>query len=108
MATILIIDNSPTIIYCLRRALSRDGHQVDELSSFVDLARHLRTSRPDLILLDLQMPALSGQALGRFIRQLEGEHIPILIHSSQGRREMNDAARQFDHPRGVCHERLDG
>jgi CheY-like chemotaxis protein len=33
-------------------------------------------------LLDLEMPALSGTAVGQFIRRMERRPIPILIHSS--------------------------
>lgn len=95
MARILVIDDSPTVVIAVTNALKADGHEVAALECFVDLPRHLRDSPPDLIVLDLDMPALSGVGFGTFLLRYSQRHLPVLIHSSQSREELQAAARQI-------------
>lgn len=96
MARILVVDDSPTIVLMVRNALSADGHQVESMRSFVDLPRRIRDETPDLMLLDLEMPALNGLEVGHFVRKHQRHPICILIHSAQPTEELHDAARQLD------------
>lgn len=93
MARVLIIDDSPTVIHFVRAALSKDGHDTQVLDSFIRLAAVVREDPPDLILLDLNIPALSGLTMGSLVRKYEQRKVPIIIYSSQGETEMEDAAR---------------
>ncbi|HEY2744175.1 MAG TPA: response regulator [Polyangia bacterium] len=69
-----------------RIARARDGRQA------VDLAIELR---PDVILMDLQMPGLDGWEATRIIRSdLRTHHIPIIAFTSHGLRRYQD--RSFD------------
>lgn len=95
MATILIVDDSPTVCEHVRRELERDGHHVDQLRAFIELPRYLARIDPDLILLDLEMPALSGLAFGRFIRQNQQRPVPILVYSARPVEEMELAANHI-------------
>jgi len=112
VARILIIDDSPTVVRFVENALTADGHEVIELDSFVVLPRIIRQSCPDLVLLDLQMPALHGRSFGRFIRQFEEHCIPIVIFSSLSLEEMEEAAKELDAAaileKGVSAEKLQG
>ncbi len=79
---ILIVDDEPANVLLLEELLKNAGFT--NLASATDPRRVLQLFldfRPDLILMDLQMPHMNGQAL---IRQLgahfaEGDHIPILV-----------------------------
>lgn len=84
MRRILVIDDSPSLIASLREIFEREGFGVDELTSFLDLPDLLRTTPPDLIILDLEMPMMPGKMAAQYIRKYqEGSRaIPILIHSS--------------------------
>lgn len=92
MGRILVIDDSPTVVVALREALAPSGHEVETLEVFTDLAPAIRTRPPDLIVLDLEIPALSGLEMGRFVRRFEREHVPILIHSGRAETELREAA----------------
>lgn len=98
MARILVVDDSASAFFFVRRELTLDGHVVERLTAFTELPTYLSTNEPDLILLDLEMPALSGTAVGQFIRRMERRPIPILIHSSL---PLADAARAADEVRAV-------
>ncbi len=92
MARILIVDDSPTVVRFAEWALRVDGHEVTSLDSFIQLAAVVRDNPPDLILLDLNMPALSGLSMGGMVRKYETIPVPIVIYSSQEEDEMWRAA----------------
>lgn len=70
MATILVVDDEPTIRLLVRAALEETGHRLLEAadgSTALDLAR---AERPDLIILDIVLPRLSGLEV---CRRLKGD-----------------------------------
>jgi len=82
MARILVVDDSSSVYYQLCKELEVDGHTLDRLSTFAELPAYMASREPDLILLDLEMPALSGTAFAQFVRRIQKRPIPIVIHSS--------------------------
>jgi CheY-like chemotaxis protein len=93
-ARILAIDDSPSVIHHLRRILEGEGHVVETLGLLVELPQKLKNDPPDLIVLDLHMPALPGISFGGFIRKYQPHEIPIIIYSSRPRSELEDAAQK--------------
>jgi two-component system OmpR family response regulator len=91
MATILVIDDSATVIAAVEQCLGGAGYRVIHLESFIHLPQLLHTQPPDLIVLDLNMPHLSGLTFGEFIRKFQSREIPILINSSSGDAEVKAA-----------------
>ncbi|MDH5490437.1 MAG: response regulator [Myxococcales bacterium] len=86
------MDDSPTVIAVVRAILQGAGYEVEALGSFIALPQLLCDHCPDLILLDLEMPAMDGQAMGHFIRRYQDRPIPILIYSSRPLEELRAAA----------------
>lgn len=93
MARVLVVDDSPLVIRFVRQALTPDGHDVQSLDSFIRLATTVREDPPDLILLDLNIPVLSGVAMGKLVRSYQSRDIPIIVYSSAPPRELWAAAR---------------
>jgi two-component system response regulator MprA len=74
---ILIIEDNPSIVKILQRGLSYEGYQVETASDGeAGLARAIEL-HPDLIILDLMLPKLSGMEVCQRIRATE--NTPILI-----------------------------
>jgi len=63
MAKILVIDDEPGIVRFVRRALEADGHTVYAASDGTDGLRSAGEIRPDLVILDLLMPGVSGMGV---------------------------------------------
>jgi CheY-like chemotaxis protein len=93
MAQILVIDDSPTAVEKARSTLEKQGHTVSSLHKMIDLAGLLKTDPPELVLLDLSMPGLSGDAFAKLIKQFAPSPIPIVLFSSRPREELAEKAR---------------
>jgi len=62
-ASILITDDESGIRLMLRTALESDGYAVTEASNGREALEAIKTSTPDLMVLDLNMPVLDGMAV---------------------------------------------
>ncbi len=79
MATILYIEDNSDNRMLVRRILAAEGHEVFEAGNAGSALEWLKTSRPDLILIDINMPDIDGYTLTARIRTLEGfAEIPIV------------------------------
>jgi len=66
--TILVVDDEPQIRRVMRTTLSSNGYSVVEAKSGEEAQDLLRKERPDLILLDVNMPGMGGLEACREIR----------------------------------------
>lgn len=67
MASILIVDDDPTVSLTLSRMLTWTGHEAHVAESAREGFEHLSHSTPDAIILDMRMPGMGGL---EFLRQL--------------------------------------
>lgn len=80
MARILIVDDSPTEIFALRRMLEREGYEVLGATNGESGLVKARQEKPDLILMDVVMPGMNGfQATRRLAKDPETAEIPIIM-----------------------------
>jgi two-component system KDP operon response regulator KdpE len=78
-AYILVIDDEIETVRILRRTLTAQGYTVFTASTAEEALKATNQRRPDLILLDLILPGMSGL---EFCRQLRAEsNVPILVLS---------------------------
>ena len=81
-AKILIVDDEPQIRRVLRTTLTSQGYTVAEARTGDEALEHIRSERPDLILLDVNMPGISGLEPCREIRA--SSDIPIIMLTVRG------------------------
>jgi two-component system KDP operon response regulator KdpE len=65
---ILVVDDEPQIRRIMRTALTSAGYEVDDAKTGEDALEKVREFRPDLVLLDINMPGMGGLAACRLIR----------------------------------------
>ncbi len=78
MQTILIIDDDEAIGNLEKEVLERAGYSVMRAYSGTEALLLLKEDRPDLILLDLMLPGLSGEEV---LRQIK--NIPVIVVSAK-------------------------
>lgn len=91
MSTILVVDDSPTVVAFARKVLGAQGFEVVGLSSFDELRETLEKHRPDAILLDLEMPPHTGREAAEVIRR-SGSDVPIVVYSARPAQELRAAS----------------
>ena len=68
---ILIIDDEPHIRLALRYIFEKQGYQVAEAVDGESALQHTLASTPDLIVLDVMMPGMTGFEVAKKIRQMD-------------------------------------
>jgi DNA-binding response OmpR family regulator len=76
---ILVADDSPDTVATLIELLQCEGHEARGVHRSVDVLGAERDFRPDVVILDLQMPDISGYDLARWLRSHYGARRPLLI-----------------------------
>jgi DNA-binding response OmpR family regulator len=80
--TILIIDDERAIRKALSFALQKQGHEIIEMENPLKAIELLNVDDINLIIIDLNMPFISGTEFIRIIKE-KGQNIPTIILSSQ-------------------------
>ncbi len=80
---ILVIEDDAAILFGLRDNLQRAGYEVRSAGDGHQGLELARTLRPDLVLLDLMLPGLSGHEVCRRIRA-DGLEIPVVMLTALG------------------------
>ena len=76
-ATILVVDDEPQIRRVLRTTLTAEGYTIVEARDGTEAFEKVRNVKPDLILLDMNMPGLDGLQTCREIRS--SSQVPIIM-----------------------------
>jgi two-component system phosphate regulon response regulator PhoB len=93
--TILVVEDEAPLLTLLRYNLEKQGFRVEEAADGQEALLRVAESRPDLILLDWMLPALSGLEVCRQIRRRPATRdLPIIMVTA--RTEDQDAVRALD------------
>jgi nitrogen-specific signal transduction histidine kinase len=69
-ASILVVDDEPTILRFLSRVLTKEGYEVETVDNGDDALERLKSKRYSLILLDIKLPGVSGIDLYKRIQKV--------------------------------------
>ena len=80
MALILIVDDSPTEVHVMKKALEKSGYQTATAADGAEGVRMAREMTPDLIFMDVVMPRVNGfQATRSLTRDPQTKSIPVVM-----------------------------
>lgn len=86
LGTILVVEDSPTIMQLIKTVLEEDGYKVYCASSGEEAIEKVTLNHPDLILLDIIMPGINGyETCARIKKYKGGEETPIIFMSVLGK-----------------------
>lgn len=84
MATILIVDDSETMMEGHKRILEQQGHTVHSAQDGEEGVERTLELMPDLVLMDVVMPKMNGfQATRKITKDERTKHIPVVIVTSK-------------------------
>ena len=87
-ATILIADDLPDLLQALKETLEREGFVVTAVGDGQSAIEAIRADPPDIAVLDLKMPRLTGFQVCQALREDPLlENLPVIILSASGTRD---------------------
>lgn len=85
---ILVVDDTPANALLLRAALTQIGHSVTSVGSGEEALQYFQADKPDVVLMDVNMPGIGGIEATRQMRALGGDHwVPIIFISALAERD---------------------
>jgi DNA-binding response OmpR family regulator len=94
-ARVLLIEDEPNISEAIRFILSRDGCDVMALADGTTALEAVRQVMPDLVILDLMLPGLSGLEI---LEQLRADPVtralPVMMLTAKGQGRDREAAER--------------
>ncbi len=99
---ILVVDDCPTSLLFLEFLLCRQNYEVVKATDGAQALDRIAVERPDLVLMDLVMPDLSGLDVVRALRERdETRGIPVVLVTVRG-----DSASRDEAMRSGCQDYL--
>lgn len=87
----LVLDDAPDMRLILSRLAAAHGFEVIDAADGLSGLRLAKEHRPDLILLDLEMPGMSGLQLLSEVRQFDASVAVVIVSSHADEARMNEA-----------------
>jgi CheY-like chemotaxis protein len=89
--TFLIVDDDPIALEVARERLEASGFEVTTRDQALGTSSYILQHRPDFVLLDVMMPALTGGELAQVLKR-RATHTGVILHSSKPRAELRTLA----------------
>lgn len=86
MGTILIVDDDPQLRQSFEKLLTTEGHTVQTAATGEAAINLVQANPPDLVIMDIRMPGMSGLEAFRTIHDLEPK-LPVIIMTAFGTTE---------------------
>jgi CheY-like chemotaxis protein len=101
--TILVIDDDVNYLSATKELLETQGYNVETYPQPFGATALIKKLNPDLVLLDINMPALSGEKLARIIRSnADTQKISVVFHSSNDEDSLRKAVMTYKVTGYIC------
>ena len=103
MARILVVDDEPHIVRLVAFALEKRGHEIIQANDGPSGIEAARTKHPDLILMDVMMPLMTGlEALEQLKADKTTSEIPVVMLSAKSQEYEQNAGLERGAVKYVC------
>ena len=93
--SVVIIEDEPFIIEALTFLLKNEGLDVRSISDGAKAIDFIVKSKPNLVILDIMLPNVSGMKILEDIRKMnEISHLPVLMLTAKGQKKDRRAAEE--------------
>jgi two-component system response regulator AtoC len=90
---LLVVDDEHLIRWSLEQNLKKQGYEVVTAGTGEDALRLVREEQPDLVLLDIQLPGISGIDVLEKIKDLDDDIVVIMVTANSGLENAVNAMR---------------
>jgi DNA-binding response OmpR family regulator len=89
---VLVVDDDPLVLRILKDKLSEEGYLVTTTSSAFGATQLVEEQAPDLVIIDVVLPALSGARIAALIRE-RMKKVKVLLYSSKDEAELKQITK---------------
>ncbi|RKG78801.1 response regulator [Corallococcus terminator] len=89
----LVVDDDPLVLELVERSITRYGFEVTTTRAALGVANLIRVHQPDIVLLDVNIPALSGDRILGVVRQFAGPDTLFILYSSMDESKLRELMR---------------
>jgi two-component system, chemotaxis family, response regulator PixG len=80
--TVLVLDDNPLVLKLCRALLEREGANVLTAASWIEFNHVLASSKPDVMLIDINLPSIKGNRLSEVLKsQTSHDTVPVILIS---------------------------
>jgi CheY-like chemotaxis protein len=90
---VLVVDDSEIVREMVSIELEERGYTVVAMASPIGFTAALKREQPDLVLMDVSMPALQGDKLVDLANRSGGPGCPIVLHSDRPEAELRELVK---------------
>ncbi len=87
MTKVLAVDDDRTVLHLIQRWFEEAGVEVITAATAAEGLQRVRDDRPDVMLLDIMLPQLSGLEAGKAVREIDSK-LPVIFITGHGSSEM--------------------
>jgi CheY-like chemotaxis protein len=98
---IMIVDDDRTTLQVLGALLEGKGHSVVERETAIGTTQAILRESPDVVLLDVRMPGLSGDKLAELISGRSANPPLVVLHSASPKAELEQLAKRCGAAAGI-------
>jgi DNA-binding response OmpR family regulator len=92
---ILVVDDESDIVKTTAIALELDGYAVYTAATGVEAIATIRRCSPDLVIIDMILPEMSGKDVVRWIkRSPEYQHVPVILITALAQKSEKEALEE--------------
>ncbi|OOQ61488.1 response regulator [Mucilaginibacter pedocola] len=103
---ILIVDDNELVTEVMSYILTNNGYDVTTLNSGDGVVAHIRTTHPDLVIMDIVLPGVDGRDICRIIKHNKAtQNLPVIICS--GNDDIEESLNQEGAPDDILPKPFD-
>ena len=92
---VLVVDDDPIVLEVTRARLEAAGYEVVIREDGVGTSNAVAQENPDVVLLDITMPGISGEAIAKLItHNPKRAAVSVIFHSTRGQAELDVLASE--------------
>ncbi len=88
--SVLVVDDDPSILLATSRVVSQEGYDVFKAATGAECMRLVKKEKPDLVLLDVNLPDADGFDLCKQIKSIADLKSTLVVHISGTKTETHD------------------
>jgi two-component system OmpR family response regulator len=99
---VLVVDDDPLQLELVERSLRLEGFEVVTTSSPMGVSNLVRSTRPAVVLLDLDLPAIPGEKLLELARRQSPSETRFVLYSACDEAKLRRLAVQYAADAWIC------